>query len=179
MRPAEVACPVSQTRLTACLVRAARPQDVPALMRMKWLLAHAEHAEHALRASEHDWLRDGFGPQARFSAFIAELGGAAVGMITCSERYYTGWPEPAIYVGDIFVDEPFRRRGVARALLGRVAKHAIARSSPMIELTVRADSAARAFYSRCGFEVVQESVNYVAGGPALARLAGQPCASQN
>jgi ribosomal protein S18 acetylase RimI-like enzyme len=162
----------------ACLVRAARSEDVPPLMRMKWLLAQAEHAEHAIRATELDWLRDGFGPQARFSAFVAELDGALIGMITCSERYYTGWPEPAMYVGDIFVEEPFRRRGVARALLGRVANHALSRGSPMVELTVRDDNAARAFYRSCGFQVVEECVNYVAGGPALARLVGQALARQ-
>ena len=63
-------------------------------------------------------------------------------MATCSERYYTGWPEPALYVGDLFVDPAFRRRGVARALLSRVAALAITRGSPMIELTVRDDNEA-------------------------------------
>jgi len=155
----------------ACLVRAAQPKDVAALVRMKLLLAKAEHAEHAVRATEQDWLRDGFGPNARFSAFIAELDGLPVGMITCNERYYTGWPEPAIYVGDLFVEPRLRRHGVARALLGRVAAHAIARGSPMIELTVRDDNAARDFYRRCGFQLVEECVNYVAGAPALAELA--------
>jgi ribosomal protein S18 acetylase RimI-like enzyme len=162
----------------ACQVRAALPADVPALVRMKLLLAEAEHAEHAVRATAVDWLRDGFGPHARFSAYVAELDGAPVGMITCSERYYTGWPEPAIYVGDVFVEQRFRRRGVARALLGRVAAHALSLRSPMIELTVRDDNAARDFYRRCGFQVVEECVNYVAGGPALAALAGEAMSLQ-
>jgi ribosomal protein S18 acetylase RimI-like enzyme len=162
----------------ACLVRAALPADVPALVRMKLLLARAEHAEHAVRATTQDWLRDGFGPHARFSAYIAELEGAPVGMISCSERYYTGWPEPAIYVGDVFVEQCFRRRGIARALLGRVAAHALALRSPMIELTVRDDNAARDFYRRCGFQVVEECVNYVAGGTALAALAGEAISLQ-
>jgi ribosomal protein S18 acetylase RimI-like enzyme len=161
-----------------CQVRAALPADVPALVRMKWLLAQAEQAEHAVRATAQDWLRDGFGPNARFNAYVAELDGPPVGMITCSERYYTGWPEPAIYVGDIFVERRFRGRGVARALLGRVAAHALSLRSPMIELTVRDDNAARDFYRRCGFQVVEECVNYVAGGPALAALAGQAMSLQ-
>jgi GNAT superfamily N-acetyltransferase len=156
-----------------CLVRVVAPEDVPALVRMKLLLARAEGAECAVRATEQDWLRDGFGPQARFAAFIAEHDGAPIGMATCSERYYTGWPEPAIYLGDLFVEEAFRRRGVARALLARVAAYAVARGSPMVELTVRDDNAARAFYRRCGFEAVHECVSYVAGRPALIRLADE------
>ncbi len=162
----------------ACLVRAALPEDVPVLVRMKLLLAMGEHAECAVCATERDWLRDAFGPNARFSAFVAEHDGVPVGMITCSERYYTGWPEPAIYVGDIFVELRFRRRGIARALLRHVAAHAIACGSPMIELTVRSDNTARDFYRRCGFQVVEECVNYVAGRPALAELAGQAMSLQ-
>ncbi len=158
---------------TACLVRPARPADVPALMRMKVALAHAEGAEHALRATPADWLRDGFGPHARFSAFIAEHQEVPVGMATCSERYYTGWPEPALYVGDLYVEPPFRRRGIARALLARVAAQAVACGSPMIELTVRDDNEARDFYRRCGFQVVEECVQYVAGAPTMAALARQ------
>jgi GNAT superfamily N-acetyltransferase len=158
----------------ACLVRSARPDDVPGLVRMKWLLARAENAEHAVRATAQDWLRDGFGPHPRFRAFVAEHEGGLIGMTTCSERYYTGWPEPAIFVGDLFVEERFRRRGVARLLLGRVAALAMACQSPMIELTVHDDNSARDFYRRCGFAVVEKCVNCVASGPALAQLAGQP-----
>ena len=138
----------------AFLVRAATPADVGLLVRMKLALAAAEKAEHAVRATEQDWLRNGFGPHARFTAYIAEHEGAGIGMITCSERYYTGWPEPTIYVADIFVEPRYRRRGIARALLGRVAALAIARGSPMIELTVREDNSARNLYRHCGFQRV-------------------------
>jgi ribosomal protein S18 acetylase RimI-like enzyme len=136
-------------------------------------LAATEKAEFAVRSTEQDWLRDGFGSQARFTAFIAEQEGAGIGMITCTERYYTGWPEPTIHVVDVFVEPGYRRRGVARALLGRVAALAIARGSPMIELTVRDDNPARNLYRRCGFQRVGHCVNYVAGLPTLAKLKGE------
>jgi len=98
---------------TAFLVRQATPADIGSLMRMKMALAATEKAEYAVRATEQDWLRSGFGPDARFTAYIAEHEGAGIGMITCSERYYTGWPEPTIYVVDIFVEPAHRRRGLA------------------------------------------------------------------
>jgi ribosomal protein S18 acetylase RimI-like enzyme len=154
----------------AFLVRPATPADVGSLVRMKKALAVVEKAEYAVRATEQDWLRGGFGPNARFTAFIAEHEGAGIGMNTCSERYYTGWPEPTIYVVDIFVEPRYRRCGVARALLGQVAALAIARGSPMIELTVREDNPARNLYRRCGFQRVGHCVNYVAGLSTLAKL---------
>src|SRR6201987_2961907 len=43
-------------------IRPAKPTDVPALFQMKQTLARAEGNEAVLRASERDWLRDGFGP---------------------------------------------------------------------------------------------------------------------
>ena len=49
-------------------VRAARPTDVPALMRFKRLLAESEGGLHTVRATAADWLRDAFGPQAGFAA---------------------------------------------------------------------------------------------------------------
>jgi hypothetical protein len=53
-------------------VRAARPTDVPALMRFKRLLAESEGGLHTVRATAADWLRDAFGPQAGFAALLAE-----------------------------------------------------------------------------------------------------------
>ena len=55
-------------------VRAAQPADIPALMRLKRLLAQSEDLLHAVRASAADWLRDGFGAGAGFTAFVAEDG---------------------------------------------------------------------------------------------------------
>jgi ribosomal protein S18 acetylase RimI-like enzyme len=156
---------------TAFQVRPATPQDVPSLVRMGRSLLANEKTEDVLRITQESWLRNGFGPNPRITAYIAEHAGTCVGMITCSERYYTGWPEPTFYVSDMWVEPPFRRRGVARALLGRVAAHAIARGSPMIELTVQEDSPARNLYRSCGFDRVRHSVSYVAGTAALAELA--------
>jgi ribosomal protein S18 acetylase RimI-like enzyme len=148
---------------TAYRVRPATPEDVSSLVRLKHLLARSEQAEAAVRATAQDWLRNGFGSNARFSAFVAECAGEVVGMITYSERYYTGWPEPAIYVADMFVEERHRCRGIGRSLLAEVGAFARSRGSPMLELTVRNDNAAREFYRRCGFQLVEECLNYVAG----------------
>jgi ribosomal protein S18 acetylase RimI-like enzyme len=152
-------------------IRPAQPADVPSLMRLKRQLAAQENAECALRATEQDWLRDGFGPSARFSAFVAERDGAVVGMVTVSERYYTSWAGCTLYIQDIFVEPAQRGRGIASALLACVARLALARGHPLIELTVRTDNPARALYRRHGFAQVA-CEHYVAAGQALVELAG-------
>ena len=151
-------------------VRPATPADVPALLRLKRELAILENAEFVLRATAQDWLRDGFGAGARFTAFVAEHAGAVVGMVTASERYYTSWAGCTLYIQDIYVDPAWRGRGIGAALLGCVAALALERGSPLIELTVREDNPARGLYGRLGFHQVQ-CANYVIAGPALANLA--------
>jgi ribosomal protein S18 acetylase RimI-like enzyme len=159
-------------REPAFRIRAAEPADVPALMRLKRSLAEAENSLHAVRASAADWLRDGFGPHPGFSAYVAEMDGAVVGMATCSRRIITGWNGPVVFLQDLFVEAAHRRHGIAAALIARVAALASEIGSPIIELTVRADNAAaRTFYDRAGFQPLPQCLTYVLAGPALDALA--------
>jgi len=158
-------------------VRAALPLDIPALMRLKRALAAGEDGLHVVRASEADWLRDGFGPHAGFTAFVAEISDAVIGMATCSQRTITGWNGPVMFLQDLFVEPDYRARGIADALVARVAALAHELGSPIVELTVRADNpAAQKFYQRNGFQPVPQCLTYVLAGPALVELAerGEP-----
>jgi predicted N-acetyltransferase YhbS len=152
-------------------VRAATPADIPALMRLKRLLAESENSLHVVRAGAADWLRDGFGPAAGFCAFVAEDDGVIVGMATCSRRIITGWNGPVLFLQDLFVEPAHRRRGIAGALTARVAAFACELGSPIVELTVRADNPAQTFYRRNGFSPLPECLTYVLAGPALITLA--------
>ena len=155
-------------------VRPARREDVIALMRLKRALAESENAGHAVRASVADWLRDGFGPDAGFTAFVAEGGTGdrdIIGMATCSQRKVTGWDGPVIFLQDLFVEPEYRHQGVARALIGEVAAYAESVGSIIVELTVHAKNPAQAFYLRYGFQHLPECLTFVLAGPALAALA--------
>jgi ribosomal protein S18 acetylase RimI-like enzyme len=181
--------------MTSFAVRAAEPRDVPDLMRLKHLLAEAENSLHALSASEADWLRDGFGVRPGFTAFVAEMadavngavagkviigkpvvGNVVMGMATCSQRVITGWNGPVLFLQDLFVEEAYRGRGVARALTARVAALACDLGSPIVELTVRADNQAQQFYRRNGFQPLPQCLTYVLAGSELAALSrdGKP-----
>jgi GNAT superfamily N-acetyltransferase len=153
-------------------VRAAQPVDIVDLMRLKRLLAQGEDSLHAVRASAADWLRDGFGPNPGFTAFVAEAADSViVGMATCSRRTITGWNGPVIFLQDLFVEAAHRKRGVAKALAARIAAYAHGLGSPIVELTVRADNAARQFYELHGFQHLPHCLTYVLAGPELAALA--------
>ena len=154
-------------------VRAARPTDVPALMRFKRLLAESENGLHTVRATAADWLRDAFGPRAGFASLVAEAEykRGLIGMATYSERTITGWSGPVIFLQDLFVEPHVRQHGVARALMARVAALARDVGSPIVELTVRADNPAQLLYQQSGFQVLPPCPTYVLAGPALAALA--------
>jgi ribosomal protein S18 acetylase RimI-like enzyme len=172
----------SQSGPLGIVVRTAQPHDVPDLMRLKRLLAQNENALHALRATESDWLRDGFGPKPGFTAFVAECIGSSatcshatdssiVGMVTCSQRMVTGWNGPVVFLQDLFVETEYRAQGIARALAARVAAFARDIGSPIVELTVRADNPAQQFYLNSGFQQLPECLTFVISGPELEKLA--------
>jgi GNAT superfamily N-acetyltransferase len=168
----------SRQRSVSFRVRAAQPTDIPELMRLKRLLAEGENSLHAVRATAADWLRDGFGPEAGFTAFVAKTedthsitGQAVVGMATCSRRIVTGWNGPVIFLQDLIVELEHRKRGVGRALVARVAAYAQELGSPIVELTVRAHNPAKTFYQHGGFASLPHCLTYVLAGPALAALA--------
>jgi ribosomal protein S18 acetylase RimI-like enzyme len=154
-------------------VRAARPSDVPVLMRFKRLLAESEGGLHTVSATAADWLRDGFGPRAGFAALVTEAESKRdlVGMATYSERILTGWSGPVVFLQDLFVEPDYRHNGVASAMIARVAAHAKTIGSPMVELAVRADNPAQILYQRSGFQVLPPCPTYVLAGAALAAVA--------
>jgi ribosomal protein S18 acetylase RimI-like enzyme len=158
----------------AFCVRAAVPADVLSLMRLKRALAVGEGSLHAVRATAFDWLRDGFGPRRGFTPFVAEMGDTVIGMAVCNQRSITGWTGQVVFLQDLFVEEDYRRYGVARALMARVATYACELGSPIVELTVRAqNNPARHFYRNNGFTHLPQCLTYVLAGPALAKLAEQ------
>jgi GNAT superfamily N-acetyltransferase len=153
------------------VVRPATPADIPALCRMKRSLLALEDSLHVGTASESDWRRDGFGPNATFNALIAEVDDAAAGMATFSRRGFPGWAGSAFFLHDLYVEETHRRRGIARALMAHLAGLARAEGVAFIELTVDKDNKARKFYERVGFAHVSRCMSYIAAQPAMQELA--------
>lgn len=155
----------------AIRVRPATPGDVPALFRMKQDLAKAEGNEDVVSASERDWLRDGFGSDARFRSFIAEREAVAIGMVTYSEVYMTALGGPIFSIQDLYIEPAARQLGAGGALVAQVAAAAVACGIPLIQLNVLADSPARKFYHHVGFRHLRECLTYAIGGQPMLELA--------
>jgi GNAT superfamily N-acetyltransferase len=157
--------------MPAFQVRPARPADVRALFRLKQALARSGGNEGVLRATERDWLRDGFGARAQFTALAAERDGSIVGMLTFSPVYLTGLGAPVLSIQDLFVEPDHRKAGIARALLARLSTIAIERGIPLIQLNVLEGNPAEPFYRRAGFQQLRECLTYAIGGQAMHDLA--------
>ena len=71
--------------------------------------------------TELDLVRDGFGPKPRFRALIAEWDAQPSGYALFFGVYSTWEGRPALFLEDLFVRQPFRSKGIGRALLASVA----------------------------------------------------------
>ena len=102
-------------------IRAATRNDAQTLTTLIRELAEYERLQHEAIISEEDILRDGFGPQPRFRALIAEWDGAVAGYAIFFEFYSTFQGRPGLFLEDIFVRAEYRSKGVGTQLLSEVA----------------------------------------------------------
>lgn len=103
-------------------------------------------AETPDAAYEATWrrLRDG----TEVHALVARLEGNPVG-IAHYLFHATAWTADSCYLQDLYVDETARGRGVARALIERVAEAARERGAARLYWTTKEDNAvARALYDK-------------------------------
>jgi GNAT superfamily N-acetyltransferase len=75
--------------------------------------------------AEGDLLRDGFGPQPKFRALLADWNGGPAGYASFFYFYSTFQGRPALFLEDLFVLDQFRGKGIGKALLAAVAKLAV------------------------------------------------------
>jgi ribosomal protein S18 acetylase RimI-like enzyme len=102
-------------------IRKAIKEDVPALLGHVKELATYEKAPDAVEVTLEEMEADGFGPNAIYSAFVAETEGKIVGMALYYIKYST-WKGKAIYLDDIIVNEKYRRFGIGGKLFEEVVK---------------------------------------------------------
>jgi len=102
-------------------IRAATVNDVALLKALIFELAEYERKRDQVVISEADLVRDGFGPQPKFRALIAEWGGQAAGYALFFGFYSTWEGRPGLFLEDLFVRQTFRGKGIGKALLANVA----------------------------------------------------------
>jgi GNAT superfamily N-acetyltransferase len=155
------------------LIRFATSTDVGTILRFIKGLAEFEHEPDAVKATESDLLRDGFGPKPKFEVLIAEIEKESVGFALFFPTYSTWEGRPGLYLEDLFVVEHMRGRGVGLALLVGLAAIAVERDCARLELSVLHWNPAREFYHVLGLQHKDEWLPYRISGEALKALAAR------
>jgi ribosomal protein S18 acetylase RimI-like enzyme len=160
-------------------VRPATPADAATLVALvRELAAYEREPLSSVKMTEADVLRDGFGPERRFEALIAEADGRAAGFALFFHNYSTWEGRAGLYIEDIYVSEWARGLGVGRRLVAEVAAIARERGCPRVDLWVLHWNPARKFYDRMGFTDMSDWKPYRLSGEALASLAAEAGGSE-
>lgn len=98
----------------------ATPADLPVIVRMAADLARHDRDPDRYFGL-HQAERDLFGERRWIFGEVARIGGSEAGMALWHPSYETAWAARGGFVTSLWVDEPFRRRGVATAIIAAVA----------------------------------------------------------
>jgi GNAT superfamily N-acetyltransferase len=103
-------------------IRDATVNDVGLLKDLICELADYERERDQVAVAEADLARDGFGPDPKFRAVIAEWHGQPAGYALFFGCYSTWEGRPGLFLEDLFVREVFRGKRIGKALLAHVAR---------------------------------------------------------
>lgn len=118
--------------------------------------------------------RDLIGPQSRAILRVAERDGVVVGFATAGFIYDAERQADALMLLDLYVRPEARRRGVARALMARLAAEALERGAGCLWWGVdEGDEEAAAFYRAIGADSEGRFSGEILEGQALRRLAAE------
>ena len=155
------------------VIRRATAEDAGQILKFIRALAAFERAPDAVEATEEGLIRDGFGPNPFFQCLIADYDGQPAGFALYFFNYSTWVGRPGVYVEDLFVLPEFRRKGIGRALLKRVAAIAVENGCQRLQWEVLDwNTPAIDFYQAMGAEFLDTWRNVRVTGEALKRLAG-------
>lgn len=138
-------------------IRNATPDDVPQLFELIKALAAYEKLSHLVTGTTEALQEHLFGERPYIEAIVAEFENKAVGFALFFWNYSTFLTKPGIYLEDIFVLPEYRRLGIGKALLTRVAKIAAERNAGRLEWSVLDwNESAIVFYQRFGASVLPD-----------------------
>jgi len=100
-------------------IRAATVNDVALLKNLICEFAEYERERHLVMITEADLVRDGFGPEPKFRAMIAEWDGQAAGYALFFGFYSTWEGRPGLFLEDLFVRRALRGARIVTACDGK------------------------------------------------------------
>ena len=153
------------------LIRPAARADVPLIFSLIRELAEFERLAHEVVGSEALLSEHLFGLRPAAEVLLAFADDAPAGFALFFQNFSTFLARPGIYLEDLFVRPEFRRRGLGRALLERLARTAVERGCGRFEWAVLDwNEDAIAFYKKLGATVLDDWRVCRVAGPALDRL---------
>src|SRR5262249_12980501 len=106
----------------ADVVRAARPDDVAAIVGLIHELAEYEKLAHLAFATPELLLPQLFGPRPGCECLVAEQGGRVVGFALFFHNFSTFLCKPGLYLEDLYVQPAARGTGLGKRLLIELAR---------------------------------------------------------
>lgn len=154
------------------LIRAATERDVPDILRLIKALAEYERLGDQVVGTEGQ-LRDAlFGERPAAEAALAVIDGTAVGFALWFHSFSTFLGRRGLYLEDLFVLPDWRGKGIGRALLGHLARVAVARGCGRMEWSVlNWNEPAIGFYRSMGAKAMDEWTVYRLTGETLTKFA--------
>ena len=153
------------------MIRAAQPEDVPAIYRLIRALAEYERSLPSVTGTEEDLRQALFGGQPAVFAHVAEHEGRVAGFALWFLNYSTWTGRHGIYLEDLFVDQELRGRGYGKALLAELARLCVVRGYQRLEWVVLDwNTPSIDFYKSLGAQPMGEWDIYRLSGPALSAL---------
>jgi GNAT superfamily N-acetyltransferase len=102
-------------------IRPATVNDASLLESFVRELAEYEKELDSVKNTAADLARDGFGPDPKFRALIAEWDAQPVGFALLCDVYST-WTGRHLYLEDLFVRQQFRGKGIGKQLMAKAAQ---------------------------------------------------------
>nr|WP_290714231.1 GNAT family N-acetyltransferase [Gordonia sp. UBA5067] len=118
------------------MLRAAKSEDVPAILALIQGLAEYENEPGAVHATEELLAEQLFGEHPGAEVVIADVAGDAVGFALFFHNFSTWEGRRGLYLEDLFVKPGFRGRGVGALLMAHLAGLAVARGCARFEWSV-------------------------------------------
>ncbi len=153
-------------------LRAAQPQDVPAIVALIRELADFEKLGHLVCIQPQQLHEHLFGTRPVVEALVAQVDGDVVAFALFFTNYSTFLGKPGLYLEDLCVQGAHRGKGIGEALLSRLANIANERDYGRFEWSVLDWNVdAIRFYERMGATLMPEWRICRITGDALRRFA--------
>ena len=119
-------------------------------------MADFEKEPNAVQITVSDLEKDGFGSNAKFNCFVAEIGNEIVGLALVYPRYST-WCGPTLHLEDLIVTKAKRAEGIGSALLRKVVHYGHSKGVKRISWEVLDwNDTAITFYEKKGARVFRD-----------------------